>query len=120
MAKEFGVIEESASALKQLVFDDVVFQSRLIDVLVPCVVGQVVQYNSTSNVWDAYTSAHAADAYAVIAEDKTLSGDTQVSCVVSGRVRLLKLDATAQGDAEIQIALSKSGIFAVADNVRTS
>ena len=61
-----------------------------------------------------------AEHYAVVAENKTLGGDTKVSCVVAGRVRKAALDATAQADAEIETALLKSGIIAVGDNVRTS
>ena len=118
MAREFGMIEESAPALKQLAFQDAVYQSLLLDAAATAAVGQVVQYNTTEDNWDDYTSGMAASVYAVVAEDKTLSGDTKVSCVVKGQVRLAKLDATAQADAEILIALQKSGIIAVADNVR--
>lgn len=119
MASEFGIGSES-DTLQQLVFQDVIYHPLLIDSLVPCVVGQVVQYNTTNDNWDAYTSGMAASQYAVIAEGKTLSGDTKVSCVVKGSVRKSKLDSTAKADAEIDVALIKSGIIPVTDNVRAS
>ena len=119
MAGEYGISSET-DTLQQLIVEDCSLNNLLIDAAVPCVVGQVVQYNVTNDNYDAYTSGMAATHYAVIAEDKTLSGDTLCACIISGKVRKVKLDATAQADAEINTALSKHGIIAVIDNVRLS
>lgn len=119
MAGEYGISSET-DTLQQLIIDGCVMGNLLIDAACPVVVGQVVQYNTTNDNWDAYTSGMAATMYAVIAEAKTIGSDTVCSCIIQGRVRKVKLDATAQADAEIDVALMKHGIVPVIDNVRLS
>ena len=120
MAGELGITTQSDGALAQLVAGECVIHPLLLDAAVTCAVGQVVQYNTTNDNWDDYTSSMAAALYAVVAENKTLSGDTNVLCIVKGKVRKTALDATAQADAEIDIALLKSGIIPVPEEVRLS
>lgn len=119
MASEYGLTTQS-DTLNQLIIQDCVIHPLLIDVLVPVAHGQVVQYNTTNDNWDAYTSGMAASLYAVIAEARTISGDSLCQCIVKGTVRKAALDATAKADAEIDIALLKSGIVPQSDAVRTS
>lgn len=119
MSTEYGLTTQSAS-LRQLIAGPVEYRSLLLDAAATAAVGQVVQYNTTNNNYDDFTSDVTAEHYAVVAEAKTLAADTMVSCIVSGRVRKAALDATAQADDEIETALLKSGIIAVGDNERTS
>lgn len=119
MASEYGITTQS-DTLNQLIIQDCIIHPLLIDVLVPVVPGQVVQYNTTNDNWDAYTSGMAASLYAVIAETRTIAADALCQCIVSGVVRKSALDATAQADAEIDIALLKSGIVPQSSAVRTA
>jgi len=74
-------------------------------------VGQVLEFNTTTNDFVAYTSGSAANAYAVLGEAAADSASQQrVLAIVRGDVRKDKLDATAQADAEIEGALLGSGI----------
>lgn len=120
MASELGITTQSDGALQQLKVRECIEHYLLIDALVPVVVGQVVQYNTTNDNFDAYTSGMAASLYAVIAEAKTIGADTLCRCIVSGIVRKTALDATAQADAEIDVALIKCGIIPVGTDVRLS
>lgn len=119
MASEYGITTQS-DTLNQLVIQNCIIHPLLIDAAVTVAVGQVVQYNTTNDNWDAFTSGMAASLYAVIAETRTISGDSLCQCIVSGVVRKAALDATAKADAEIDIALIKSGIIPQSDAVRTS
>lgn len=120
MPSEYGLTTESDGALQQLKVRDCIEHYLLIDALVPVVVGQVVQYNTTNDNFDAYTSGMAASLYAVIAEAKTIGADTLCRCIVKGSVRKTALDATAQADAEIDVALIKCGIVPVGEDVRVA
>lgn len=120
MSGELGVTIQSDGALKQLVAGDAIEHFLELDAAATCAVGQVIQYNTTEDNWDDYTSGMAASLYAVVAEAKTLSGDTFCRCIVKGKVRKSKLDSTAQADAEIDVALLKSGIVPVTDDVRVA
>lgn len=119
MASEYGLTTQS-DTLNQLIIQDCIIHPLLIDAAVTVAVGQVVQYNTTNDNWDAFTSGMAAALYAVIAETRTISGDSLCQCIVSGVVRKAALDATAKADAKIDIALIKSGIVPKSDAVRTS
>lgn len=120
MSSELGVTIQNDGALRQLIVGDCIEHPLKISSACPVVVGQVVQYNTTNDEFDAYTSGMAASMYAVIVEDRTIAADTMCRCIVKGKVRKTKLDATAQGDPEIEIALIKSGIIPVPDDVRSS
>jgi hypothetical protein len=113
----FGVTEES-QAFENLVVKDGVYNSLLLDSTATCAIGQVVQYDQSANNFVNYTSADGATQYAVVAEAKSLSGDTQCLCLVRGEVRLSELDSTAQADAEIVVALNKSGITVREDAIQ--
>lgn len=119
MASEYGLTTQS-DTLNQLVVEDCIYHPLLIDSAVTVAIGQVVQYNTTNDNWDAYTSGMTASLYAVIAETRTIGADALCMCIVSGKVRKSALDATAKADAEIDIALIKSGIIPQSDAVRTS
>lgn len=119
MASEYGLTTQS-DTLNQLVIDECIYHPLLIDSAVTVAIGQVVQYNTTNDNWDAYTSGMAASLYAVIAETRTIGADSLCMCIVKGLVRKSALDATAKADAEIDIALIKSGIIPQSDAVRTS
>lgn len=119
MASEYGLTTQS-DTLNQLIVQNCIIHPLLIDAAVTVAVGQVVQYNTTNDNWDAYTSGMAAPLYAVIAETRTISGDSLCQCIVSGIVRKSALDATAKADAEIDVALVMSGIIPQSDAVRTS
>jgi hypothetical protein len=119
MASEYGLTTQS-DTLNQLIIQDCIIHPLLIDSLVTVAHGQVVQYNTTNDNWDAYTSGMAASLYAVIAEARTIGADALCQCIVSGVVRKSALDATAQADAEIDVALLKSGIVPQSSAVRTS
>jgi hypothetical protein len=120
MASELGVTIQNDGALRQLVAGECIEHFLKIDELVPVVVGQVVQYNTTEDNFDAYTSGMAATMYAVIAEDKTIAADTVCRCIVKGKVRKKKLDSVAQADLEIDVALIKCGNIPVPDDVRVA
>lgn len=120
MAAELGLTTQNDGALEQLKVRDCIEHYLLIDSAVTVAVGQVVQYNTTNDRWDAYTSSMAAALYAVIAETKTISGHTLCRCIVKGVVRKSGLDAVAKADAEIDIALLKSGIVPIAEGVRAA
>lgn len=111
-----GITSESQS-FNNLVVRDAVYASLLLDAAATCAVGQVVQYDTTANNFVDFTSDVTAELYAVVAETKTLSADTQCLCIVKGEVRKSELDATAQADAEIDVALIKSGIIPRGDIV---
>lgn len=119
MASEYGLTTQS-DTLNQLIIQDCIIHPLLIDAAVTVAHGQVVQYNTTNDNWDAYTSGMAASLYAVIAETRTIGADALCQCIVKGIVRKSALDATAQADAEIDIALVKSGIIPQSSAVRTS
>jgi len=119
MASEYGLTTQS-DTLDQLIVQNCILHPLLIDAAVTVAKGQVVQYNTTNDNWDAYTSGMAASLYAVIAETRTIGADALCMCIVSGIVRKSALDATAKADAEIDIALIKSGIIPQSDAVRTS
>lgn len=116
MSGEFGVTSES-QALQNLIVSDPRYMHLKLDAAATAAVGQVIQYNTTEDNWDDYTAGMAAEQYAIVAETKTISGDTFVSCLVKGEVRKAALDATAQADAEIEVALLKSGIIARPDTL---
>ena len=109
MASEYGITTNTA-AVNDLIIQDVRYMTLTLDAAATAAVGQVVQYNTTEDNYDDYTSGMAATHYAVVAEAQTLSGDTAITCIVAGEVRKTQLDATAQADAEIEVALLTSGI----------
>ncbi len=111
-----GYTSETQS-FNNLMVRDCVENSMLVDSAATCAVGQVLQYDQSANNWVNYTSADGATQYCVCNEAKSLSGDTQCRCIVRGEVRLEELDATAQADAEIVVALNKSGITVRSDAV---
>ena len=119
MAGELGLTTETPT-LQQLKVADCVEHYLLADAAATVAVGQVLQYNTTEDNWDDYTSGMAAALYVVCAEAKTISADTLVRCIVKGSVRKTALDATAQADDEIDVALIKSGIIPVGEDVRVA
>lgn len=119
MSTEYGVTSQSED-LQQLIRGPVEMHSVLVDSAATAAIGQVLQYDATGDNYVDYTSSMAAAHYVVCAENKTLGGDTQVMCIICGRVCKTKLDATAQADAEIGTALLKHGIIPVLDNERLS
>lgn len=119
MSGEYGVSAQSED-LEQLIRGECEIHSVLVDSAATAAVGQVLQYDASGDNYVDYTSSMAAAHYVVCAEAKTLSGDTKVACIISGRVAKAKLDATAQADAEIETALLKHGIIPVVDNERLS
>jgi hypothetical protein len=89
-----------------------------IDGAVTKAVGQVVQYNTTNNNYDAFTSDVTAQHYAVLAEASDSVADGNFLCIVRGKVKLNALDTTSKADAEIKTALAKCGIIVVAAGTR--
>lgn len=117
MSSEYGVTTQSAT-LQQLMAGECEVFPMLLDSTATAALGQVLQYDTTGDNYINYTSSMASASYVVCAEAVTLSADTRVACIVKGRVRKTQLDATAQADAEIDVALVKSGIIPVKNNER--
>ena len=106
-------IDSQSQSYAELAAGDVELFYCLVDSAATAAVGQVLEFDATGNNFVDFTSGSAKNAYVVCAEAVTLSADTRVKCIVAGKVRLLKLDATAQADAEIEAALLGSGIIPV-------
>lgn len=109
---DFGVSSETDTA-DNLVAGDKKKIPLLVDAAVGTKVrGQVVEFDTTGNNFQAYTSGSAKPAYAVLAEAIAISADTYCLCYVTGsELNKNALDATAQADAEIEAALLGSGII---------
>ena len=108
----YGIESESNAGLN-IAAGEVYEMWLLVDAAATVAPGQVYQYNDTENNFDDFTSGATALLYAVCHEAaKTISEDTRVRCIVHGAVQKDNLDATAKADADIDVALLKSGIFA--------
>lgn len=75
-------------------------------------IGQVLQFNTSPDAFEKFSSGSGANAYCVAAEAKDNSASAQkILAVVQGEVNKGALDATAQADGEIVAALLGSGII---------
>lgn len=74
-------------------------------------VGQVLEFDGSSNEFQKYTNGSSAAAYVVAAEAVTITSAAPCLAIVQGEVNLGALDATAQADPEIVGALLGSGII---------
>lgn len=111
---DYGITSES-QAYNELIAGRV--ETHAVDVKASegaLAVGQVLEFDTTSNKFQKYTSGSTKPAYAVVAEAETIgAAGGRVVAIVQGRVNKNKLDATAQADAEIEGALLGSGIIPV-------
>jgi hypothetical protein len=76
--------------------------------------GQVFEYNAGEHNWKNRTSGVSAPPYVVCFEDKAITADTPVVCIVRGSdVDISKLDATNAAEPDTKAALLISGIRAL-------
>lgn len=106
-----GLTSESM-AYDELVAGPVLTKAVQCDVLATVSRGQVYQWDATGNNFVDYVSGSAANAYAICAErdDRTLSEDGEVICIVQGDVNKNGLNDVAELDPEIDAAMIQQGI----------